>query len=417
MFGSMVLEVAIGIIFVYLLLSLIVTAITELISGWLKWRSQNLWKGIRNLIDSGAAAEWATKLYDHPLIQGLSPAGKAKAGKVNGPSYIPSRTFAVTLLEVLKDSDSAGQAAIKALQRAVDTTPDTASLGDLKTALGDAVKGLPNDGAAGELKGQVAALVGRIPATVSLTDAKRDVGSWLAALPDRWMQMLIENMPDSKLKKSLAALLEESHHDLDHLKANLETWFNNSMERVSGWYKRKTQLVHLLLAVAVTLVINVDSVLVVNALSQNQALRDAVVAQSQAFVKTQPAPGTAQPDTKAADTIGQLSTQLSRLDLPVGWVLPGQRAYSQDDQDFRVWPGWWWHGRFQDWVVFWWQTVRFHFLGWLLTAFAISLGAPFWFDMLNKVINIRAAGKAPEEKPKSPQKVPQPLEPGQAPGS
>jgi hypothetical protein len=428
MFGSMVLEVAIGVIFVYLLLSLIITAITELISGWLKWRSQNLWNGIRNLVDSGQAAEWAAKLYDHPLIQGLSPAQKQNkpsaatavadtAGKVTGPSYIPSRTFAVTLLEVLKDSDPAGILAIKALNRAVDAAPETASTSDLKSWLLNEVKGLGDDGAGGALKRDVKTFTDRIPDTVSLADAKKAAAAYLGKLPDRWLEMTIENLPDSKLKKSLAALLDESHRDLESFKKHIEVWFNSSMERVSGWYKRKTQLVQVLLAVAVTVVINVDSVLVVNALSQNQALRDAVVAQAQAFAKTQPAPRTAQPDPKAADTIGHLSTQLSRLDLPVGWVLPGQRAYSQDDQDFRVWPGWWSHGRFQDWAAFWWQTVRFHFLGWLLTAFAISLGAPFWFDMLNKVINIRASGKAPEEKPKSPQAVPQPLEPGQAPST
>ena len=40
------------------------------------------------------------------------------------------------------------------------------------------------------------------------------------------------------------------------------------------------------------------------------------------------------------------------------------------------------------------------FLGWLITAFAVSLGAPFWFDLLNKFMNIRSAGKAPDEKQK-----------------
>ena len=51
----------------------------------------------------------------------------------------------------------------------------------------------------------------------------------------------------------------------------------------------------------------------------------------------------------------------------------------------------------------------------LLVALAASMGAPFWFDMLNKVISIRSAGKAPEESPKPPKDVPVPLEPGQSP--
>ena len=65
-----------------------------------------------------------------------------------------------------------------------------------------------------------------------------------------------------------------------------------------------------------------------------------------------------------------------------------------------------------DWYL---ATIRFHFLGWLLTALAATLGAPFWFDTLNRILSIRSAGKAPEERPKPPRDVPKPLEPGQSP--
>ena len=61
------------------------------------------------------------------------------------------------------------------------------------------------------------------------------------------------------------------------------------------------------------------------------------------------------------------------------------------------------------------ETIWFHLVGWLLTALAASLGAPFWFDVLNKFISIRSVGKAPEERPKPPKEVPIPLEPGQSP--
>jgi hypothetical protein len=61
----------------------------------------------------------------------------------------------------------------------------------------------------------------------------------------------------------------------------------------------------------------------------------------------------------------------------------------------------------------WGQTLRYHIIGWLLTGFAASLGAPFWFDLLNKFMNLRSAGKAPEEKPKKPKKQPKPLGPGE----
>jgi hypothetical protein len=67
-----------------------------------------------------------------------------------------------------------------------------------------------------------------------------------------------------------------------------------------------------------------------------------------------------------------------------------------------VWPGLhFWEGAF--WSGWYWQ-FRFHVFGWLLTALAISLGAPFWFDMLNKFIVVRSTvkpkEKSPEEKSK-----------------
>ncbi len=36
-----------------------------------------------------------------------------------------------------------------------------------------------------------------------------------------------------------------------------------------------------------------------------------------------------------------------------------------------------------------WKAITSHLPGWLLTALALSLGAPFWFDLLNKVVNVR----------------------------
>jgi hypothetical protein len=419
MFGSSVLEVAIGVVFVYLLLSLVVTAATELISGFFKWRSNNLWQGLHNLLDSGTATTWVNALYDHPLINGMAhPSQFTGSPKGKGPSYIPSRTFAVALLEVIKESGSAGEAGLNALRAAVDNAPDSASVTDLKKKLQDEINkldGTAANGAVGTLKSKALELLDTVPNDVPLAAAKAQVRAWLAKIPAQWPLLLIEHLPESdkKLKRTLLSLINESQQDVEKLKTNLETWFNNSMQRVSGWYKRKTQAVHILLALSVTLVINVDSVLVVNALSQNQALRDSVVSEAQAFARQGQ-----QPAGQPIADIERLQGKLSMLDLPVGWIKPGQRTYDSKNSDYRNWPGIRLYKRTSSQLAEeWWNTGRFHLLGWLLTAFAISLGAPFWFDMLNKVINIRASGKAPEEHPKDPQVVPQPQAPGQQPGT
>ncbi|HEX7186304.1 MAG TPA: hypothetical protein VF756_31060 [Thermoanaerobaculia bacterium] len=437
MFGSMVLEVAIGVIFAYLLLSLIVTAVTELISGWLKWRAKDLRAGLQRLLNSEQPEKWVSALYEHPLIQGLtqdrrkaaSADSTAEAAAGRGPSYIPSRTFAIAFLDVLRDEHPAGRLLSQALHRVLDTTPDSASMGDLKKAIADEVRKIPDDGIGATLKQHATALVGRIPDNVPLAEAKGDLRAYAQKLSDLPLQTLIENLPDAKLRKALLTLLEDSNRDVESLKETLEVWFNNSMARVSGWYKRKTQTVHVLLAIVLTLVINVDTVLLVDALSTNQALRQSLVAEAEAYAD-QEKPANGQPGGGAqasdpAENYRKLRAQLDSLDLPIGWLLPGERKAPPGtppelkNADFRDWPGWWaadmTEEQWTKWASLWGDTIRFHLFGWVLTAFAISLGAPFWFDMLNKVINIRSSGKAPEEKPKAPKEVPKPLEPGETP--
>src|SRR3712207_2333383 len=100
LFGSTILEVAVGLFFVYLLLSLICSSINEILASLLKWRAKNLEEGIQNLICDQALFD---AVMAHPLIKALgntrtevgpvqTAAGQRRAGK---PSYIPSQVFAL----------------------------------------------------------------------------------------------------------------------------------------------------------------------------------------------------------------------------------------------------------------------------------------------------------------------------------
>jgi hypothetical protein len=104
---------------------------------------------------------------------------------------------------------------------------------------------------------------------------------------------------------------------------------------------------------------------------------------------------------KQFDTVQK---KVADLTIPVGWVREGTGAEKRNGQ---VIPGFFEFGYQLG-------LLRQHALGWLLTALAATLGAPFWFDMLNRVISIRATGKPPEEEPKPPKAVPVPVEPGQS---
>src|ERR1700739_2643355 len=144
MFGSDVLDVAVGLVFVYLLASLIVSTVTELLAGWLGWRSNKSLDGIRNLINSPGAVDWAQRLYEHPLIKGMSPLptkvfviGKFQlAPLAPGPSYIPARTFSAALLGLIQNSQPTIEHVASELQEIlkVATDPHT-SAADVKTAV------------------------------------------------------------------------------------------------------------------------------------------------------------------------------------------------------------------------------------------------------------------------------------------
>jgi hypothetical protein len=294
MFGSAILDTAIGLIFVFLVISLVVSAANELLAAFLKWRAKNLLLGIRELLQDSSATGLVTLFYDHPLIRGLS-------AKNQKPSYIPSRSFALALLDIVSPMTSSNR-----------------TLEELKAG--------------------------------------------------------IDKLPNS-LQVTFRVLLDEAGHDIEQFKTQLEIWFNNTMERASGWYKRKTQVVQLVLAFAIVVLANVDTIRITKGLSGvNSPLRDSIKEAAHSLVKAGLPQGPPAAQLSAAtETIGNLA-------LPIGWV----------------------KGSFGPTTI----------LGWVITALAASLGAPFWFDLLNRFVNVRASGKAPEEEPKSPKEVPVPKEPG-----
>jgi hypothetical protein len=90
-------------IFTYLLLSLICSAINELIERQLKNRASDLEQGIRELLDDKDGTGMATQLYQHGMVNGLFKGdyNPAAADKSNLPSYIPSRNFALAILGIV----------------------------------------------------------------------------------------------------------------------------------------------------------------------------------------------------------------------------------------------------------------------------------------------------------------------------
>ncbi|MDQ2995514.1 MAG: hypothetical protein M3R61_00440, partial [Chloroflexota bacterium] len=172
-------------------------------------------------------------------------------------------------------------------------------------------------------------------------------------------------------------------NDVDTARRNLESWFNAKMDRVTGSYKRWTQFVLLILAVLVSAGLNADTFTVGRSLWVSPTLRQAVVAQADQRL----AAGEVLPPAENQFQDVQRSVQ-DTLIFPIGWSdwclsppqLTGGAANRSNCTPVEL--------------LGWLQKVA----GLLLTALAISLGAPFWFDLLGKVSKLRSSGPTPGAK-------------------
>ena len=328
MFNSTILDVIIGLIFVYLLLSILCTAANEWVAALTKRRANTLERGIMQL------------LAGQPLTETSPPRDKAKTEK---PDPQKEKADENTLLGAFYQHPL-----IKTMFNG-EHPPTYLSPRNFSTAVTDIVTDVPDGPLAFE------ALLAQVTA-----------------------------LPDGNVKTSLLALLRHADKDLNEARLAIEGWFNDAMDRVSGWYKRRTQLWTIIIALVLTLVANADTIQITRRLWTDPVLRSAVV--EEAKVRAQ----------KPRPTV---SVEYENEDDPTNPTVTrneGNELSGKERELLGQLIGW--HsGWRENWS---WLTP----LGWILTVLAISMGAPFWFDMLNKVMNIRFAGKSPDEKAKTPEK-------------
>jgi hypothetical protein len=144
------------------------------------------------------------------------------------------------------------------------------------------------------------------------------------------------------------------------------------MDRVSGGYKARTQKILFCLGAVVTLLVNADSLTIFHKLSKSKNLEAIVSAASGATS------GNTLSGQNTQTQVSDAMAQLNALNLGVGWENEANPENSGG-------------------VMWWFHLIYVHGIGWLITAAAISLGAPFWFDTLNRFMVVRSTVK-PEEK-------------------
>ena len=441
---STVLSVAIGLIFVWLVLSVAVMNIEEWIASKLKWRSNMLESTIRNLLaDPGLTDQF----YNHPLIRSLF-SGNDGAIK---PSYIPSNQFALTLFDIVitagteasllqqqiyklrLDVSTLDRSKRKAAQRRLNlilaltrralvsdtgTSAVNATLDTIRSEINRLAVDYPKlqasvEGALLNVKVQKEQIES-IFSSLQQSEVTRESTSDKVRLGIAAMAVT-----HPRLKQILHALINDTEeflwqgeNILKSARDNVEKWFDNSMDRLSGWYKRRAQILAFTIGFLIALFANVDTVLLANQLWRQPALRDKLELQAALFAlqnQNEVEPGT-------SDQIFLSSAELDVMSLPIGWIgkpqplnskglvtVTGEKSvvcavFPNKGDDIYGFPI---AGRcypianapylydLSGWLQ--------KFLGLLITGLAAAQGAPFWFDVLKKVVNVRSSGINPSE--------------------
>lgn len=444
-----ILEVVIGLIFMWLVLSIAVMQLMEWIAAALQWRANTLKNAIRQMLQDDHLTE---AFYQHPLITSLSQ--KRRNGRLLLPAFIPADKFALALFDL---AATAGTEAFP-LRRIFDTIgAELERLDDpLQRKLAqedwDAIVDTARDLASssfGEaaidtLKARLQEYRDRYPELQETLDKalpqihayydslleeqlKMEAGGQAADLTLRQIRLgllALEAMyPHSQVRRTVGALLAgveeyvaEGERALAVARQNVEKWFNDAMDRLSGLYKRKVQTASFLVGLLLAIFLNIDSIGIAIALWRDPTLRQTIVAQAEAYVQQQSQGAEEEmPVVSPVITVKALQDQLRDLTLPVGWVgdpLPRQgvtchpysaSTYAEDGSSIHI------MGipfgevcyplvnvpplKAEQWVE-WLVKV----LGMVLSGAAAAQGAPFWFDILKKFVNIRSSGPKPDEK-------------------
>jgi hypothetical protein len=339
------LDVVIGLAFLYFVLALVCSALNETVAGAFKWRAQELEKALWQILTTQHAEE---QFFLHPLIQAATdqqrkrvtpdPAAREKAKGWQRfrstfaryrryPSYLHSRTFVAALLDLRPPDDQEPQKKIVPHRAA---TPETAEI-----------------------------------------------------------EAAIHAIGSERTQRALAAIFKSVGWDPVRFRQGAERWYDDQMERVSGWYRRRVQWWIFLWALVVAFALNADTFRIANVLWTQPSVRSALVNQASAAVAGTQGPTSATGTTGTGPTgpTGAAGAQpcgpscavqkLRSLPVPLGWHFTNRAT---DPQGFPLW-----------------RTYDFFakLIGLLLTTFALSLGAPFWFDALSKIARLRNSGAPP----------------------
>jgi hypothetical protein len=496
-----VIDIAIGLIFIYLILSLLTSEIQELVTILLQWRAEHLKRSIENLftgdsVDDPLYQKFTDKFYNSPLIKALNQEAKGrlavafrKGGQFittlyyaitqtrsvfrnqkSGPSYIPAKTFSVALLQQLRIkelSQKVGEltarkfsaqklAQICAFLNALNLQPDSSLDGEnlvlkqqyqhlqqsLDQTIAELVNGRSNlSSCLDQLSAQMVLFLDSIDwesqsdrpdpmvrsqlAYLKQAIAQRQLEPTITevlqlifdqgnAAQNPWITDMLTDLkaenPEllgqsgqsgqselpKQLQRSLLSLAQQSQlkskglkEGVNQLEQEVSDWFDTSMERASGVYRRNAKGIAILIGFLFAIATNSDTFYMVSRLSKDTLLRStisqaadqvaiSIPSATRSPISPTPNSGTIQTDLESVKTA--VDDVLDELPLPVGW---NKIVVDEQVQDEK-----------KGWLL----PIPQRALGWFVTGIALSMGASFWYDLLGRFVQVRGTGPKPEEK-------------------
>lgn len=423
MFNNAVLNVAIGLVFIYLLYSLLATTIKEFVATIFSYRSRMLERGIEQMLDGkNFSYYWWDKLANIFLWLWYKITGKANAATVNKAATATGGTMSYFRKGVMNPAPAVKAANTPYLKRA--------KLNKKAQLFAANITEHPLYRRSAENS-----LLSKKPAYLSapvFTDILMDV---LKPAKDRPVTLndiatAIDNLPaiNDDLKDILNIYIEQANGDLQKFRMLVEQWYDETMDRVSGWYKKQANKVLFVIGLLLAFIFNISTISIVNTLSGDETIQKAIVQNASDYVKTH----VITQDTTGMDSLKAATANDSTFAIARGQLDSIKALYNSSiaENNNLLGLGWGDYGYAKDslqWIQDsikkaktaetlsakkpmppkFWGKIGYVFctafsswkilLGFLITALAISLGAPFWFDLLNKFVNLRASGAKPAD--------------------
>ena len=196
---------------------------------------------------------------------------------------------------------------------------------------------------------------------------------------------LIDILPDSvvnsieTMAKRAQMRAKSTEEGITLLRKEIENSFDSSMERAGGVYKRNAKGVAIIIGITLAITANADTFHIINRLSKDSLLREIIIDKAVQVV----------PQGSNSSDINKIDPNeiLKEVELPIGWTSSNLKQQINSTK-YRV------NGL----PVF---SVLSMIAGWFVSGIAIAMGAPFWFDLLGKVMNVKNAGKKGKQSPKN----------------